>query len=45
MKAVRLAHKYMPNGYVEVDAQDFLREPEKYGWLLILMSTRMLLLI
>ena len=30
-KAVRLAHHYMPKGYVEVDAGDFIENPEDYG--------------
>ena len=31
MRAVRLAHRYMPDGYVEVDAVDFLENPEDFG--------------
>ena len=30
-KAVRLAEHYMPRGYVEVDARDFIENPEEYG--------------
>ena len=30
-KAVRLAHRYMPDGYIEVDALDFLENPSEYG--------------
>jgi hypothetical protein len=30
-EAVRLAHPYMPRGYVEVDARDFIEDPEEYG--------------
>jgi len=30
-RAVKLAHHYMPRGYVEVDARDFLENPEDYG--------------
>ena len=30
-RAVKLANYYMPRGYVEVDARDFLENPEKYG--------------
>ena len=30
-QAVRLAQHYMPRGYVEVDARDFIENPEKFG--------------
>jgi hypothetical protein len=30
-KAVRLAMKVMPNGYVDVSARKFADNPEKYG--------------
>lgn len=30
-KAVRLAQQYMPRGYIEVDARDFIENPEKFG--------------
>ena len=30
-RAVRLAHQYMPKGYIEVEARDFIENPEKYG--------------
>ena len=30
-RAVRLVHHYMPKGYVEVDARDFIENPEEYG--------------
>lgn len=30
-KAVGKAHEYMPKGYVEVPAKEFLEHPEKYG--------------
>ena len=31
LRAVRLALRYMPDGYVEVDAVDFIDDPEEYG--------------
>jgi len=30
-RAVRLAQHYMPKGYVEVEARDFIENPEEYG--------------
>jgi hypothetical protein len=30
-RAVRLAQHYMPKGYVEVEARDFIENPEMYG--------------
>lgn len=30
-RAVILAQRYMPRGYVEVDARDFIEDPEEYG--------------
>ena len=30
-RAVRLSQHYMPKGYVEVEARDFIENPEKYG--------------
>ena len=31
-KAVILAHRYMPKGFVEVSAKRFLERPEEYGF-------------
>jgi hypothetical protein len=30
-KAVRKAHELVPKGFVNVSAEDFLKNPEKYG--------------
>lgn len=30
-KAVVKAHKFVPKGYVDVSAEEFLENPEKYG--------------
>lgn len=30
-RAVALAHEVMPDGYVEVSAEEFLKNPHKYG--------------
>jgi hypothetical protein len=30
-RAVMTAHHIMPDGYVEVSAEEFLRHPEEYG--------------
>lgn len=31
-KAVVKAHQLMPKGFVDVSAEEFLRQPEKYGF-------------
>jgi hypothetical protein len=31
-RAVITAHHYMPKGYIEVEARDFLDDPDEYGW-------------
>ena len=30
-RAVALAQQYMPRGYVDVEAEDFIDDPEAYG--------------
>ena len=30
-KAVRKAHRYMPKGFIDVPAEKFIEQPEKYG--------------
>ena len=31
-KAVILAHTYMPKGFIDVPAEEFIQDPEEYGF-------------